>query len=85
MMFSRLLTLPDTTSARSAVLQTVGDVRLPERRSSPEDVPAPGEAVIFEYGGFLDVKTSLNWGYALTGTESLEAGALEAASPMTSG
>ena len=77
-MFSRVLTMPAETPARTAVLQALSDVRLPQQRNGVDEMPIAGEAVVFEYSGFLDVKAGLAWGYSLTGTESLEAGSLEA-------
>ncbi len=76
--YSRLVNVPASTPARVAVLRALNDVRLPQHRGTPADAPAAGEAIVFGYGGVMNLKAGLTWGYSLTGTESLEAGSIEA-------
>ncbi|MEO8071163.1 MAG: hypothetical protein ABI652_07155, partial [Acidobacteriota bacterium] len=77
-LYSRIVAMPAATPGRTAVLAALTDLRLPQRRGTVADAPVVGEAVVFEYGGFLELKAGLTWGYSLTGTESLDAGSLEA-------
>ncbi|HET9467424.1 MAG TPA: hypothetical protein VFO48_03390, partial [Vicinamibacterales bacterium] len=73
----RVVTMPASTAASAAIQKALSDVRLPGQRGSLDAVPAPGEVVAFEYGGTLELKADFTWGYALTGIESLQIGALE--------
>jgi len=62
--------------AESSAKEILGDLltgtRLPQQVDSVAEIPAPGEALITRFDGYLKLKAGMNWGYQMTGSRSIE-------------
>jgi hypothetical protein len=76
---TRLNHYPADTPAREVLGDLLGGVRLPQAIEAPSDVPRPGELLGFHYGGYLDLKAGLRWGYSLSGLRAFDLGKLDLA------
>ena len=70
--FSRYREYDHNRAAGPLLLDLLSDVRLPHDRGMPDAIPAADEIVQFSYRGFLELAASLNWGYALSGSEGFD-------------
>lgn len=48
------------------------EMRLPQQAITGDAAPVAGEVLALEYGGYLKLSGTFNWGYSLTGTRSIE-------------
>ncbi len=64
--FTHIRTFDRRTSARVALETFLHSTRLPHDVSEPEHVPAPGDVLAFEYGGYLSIGLSSAWGFTMT-------------------
>jgi len=54
------------------LVDLVTELELPQHAGTPVSLPMPGELLVFGYGGYLDLKAGLSWGYQLTGHEGVD-------------
>jgi hypothetical protein len=67
--YQRLVLHDQNDSARKIVRDLFGGVRLPQTIDQIADLPAPGEVLAFDYGGYLSLSSTLSWGYSLSGVK----------------
>lgn len=62
--------------AEDSAKRILGDLfataRLPQQVTTVAQIPAPGELLVTQFGGYLKLNGALNWGYALKGSKSFE-------------
>ena len=74
--YNYLRPFPNVTPFGPMLGKFLGDVSLPNGEMPPLD---PGEAITFEYGGYLKLGAQLSVGYEMSGTPSVDLGKLKLA------
>ncbi len=70
--YERLKAYDSESTAKQILDDLFAGVRLPQQITSVDDLPAPGEVLITRFGGYLNLRSGMNWGYRLTGSQSFE-------------
>jgi hypothetical protein len=70
--YERLKAYDAETSAKEILGDLLGGLRLPQQVDSVSEIPAPGELLSTRFGGYLKLNAGLTWGYALTGSRSVD-------------
>lgn len=52
-------------------------VRLPQQIDSVDELPAPGEVIATRFGGYLNLKAGLTWGFAMAGSQQFDVNQLQ--------
>jgi hypothetical protein len=70
--YERLKAYDAEMSAKEILGDLFGGLRLPQQVDAVSEIPEPGEVLITRFGGYLKLNAGLTWGYALTGSRSVE-------------
>src|SRR5262245_56334181 len=70
--YERLKVYDAENSAKEILGDLFAGTRLPQQIDSTAEAPEPGEALITRFGGYLKLKAGMNWGYLMTGSNSIE-------------
>ena len=71
--YERLVPYDQAKPVREILADLFGGTRLPQSITAVDEIPAKGEVLATNYGGYLNLSAGLNWGYSMTGTRSFEA------------
>lgn len=70
--YERLKLYDEETSAKTILDDLFAGIRLPQQIQSVADIPAPGELLVTRFGGYLQLRAAMNWGYQMAGSRSFE-------------
>jgi hypothetical protein len=70
--YERLKIYDAESSAKEILGDLLAGARLPQQVDAVAEIPAPGEALITRFSGYLKLKAGMNWGYQMTGSRSIE-------------
>jgi hypothetical protein len=76
--YERWVLRPADTPARNVVAGLYSGLRLPQQIDSIEELPEPGELLVYRFGGYLHLTAGLKWGYSLEGARDLDVPKLDA-------
>lgn len=67
------LVLCDAEASANIILDNLfAGIRLPQQIDAVAEIPAPGELLITRFGGYLQLRAGMNWGYQMAGSQSFE-------------
>lgn len=77
--WTRLMQAPDTTPAKKLLLDLFAGMRLPGSITKAADIPAPCEVIAVTRSGYLNLSSTISWGYNMAGVKSESVGDLDLA------
>lgn len=75
--YERLKLYNADLSAKAILSDLFAGVRLPQQIDSAAELPDAGELLVTRFGGYLQLRSGLSWGYQLAGSESLDVNQLK--------
>ncbi|HMV83747.1 MAG TPA: hypothetical protein PLD20_26895 [Blastocatellia bacterium] len=70
--YERFKLYNDEASAKKILDDLFAGLRLPQQIQSVADIPAPGELLVTRFGGYLNLRAGMNWGFQMAGSQSFE-------------
>jgi hypothetical protein len=71
-LYERVALFNQTDPAATILTQLLQGIRLPQQIGGPSDIPAAGEVLVNQFGGYLNLSGQLSWGYELKGTRAFQ-------------
>lgn len=76
-LYERLKPYNSELTAKAILGDLFAGVRLPQQIDSVAEIPEVGELVVTRFGGYLQLRSGLAWGYKMAGSQSFEVNQLK--------
>ncbi|MBS1788317.1 MAG: hypothetical protein JST85_11370 [Acidobacteria bacterium] len=75
--YEQLRLYKDEMSAAAILGDLFASMRLPQQIDSTDELPAPGEVIATRFGGYLNLKAGLTWGFEMAGSKQFDVNQLQ--------